>query len=111
MSVLISNAAFVLTHHIETLSDSLDQRQSIRICVQQPDCTHNLSAGQRDLHQADAARKVLLYDEKCRICRHLLRRDRADIDGNPERHLIMLSLDGSDGDIAWSHFKEMNGPT
>ena len=93
MAVLISNAVFVLIQHIETLSDSLDQRQSIRICVQQPDCTHNLSAGQRDFHQADAARKVLLYDEECRICRHLLRRDRADIDGNPEWHLIMLSLD------------------
>ena len=101
MAVSISNAVIFWIQHIETLSDSLDQRQSIRICVQQPDCMQNLSAGQRDLHQADAARKVLLYDEKGRICRHLLRRDRADIDGNPEWHLIMLTLDGSDGDIAW----------
>ena len=45
MAVSISNAAFFLIQHIETLSDSLDLRQSIRICVQQPDCTHNLSAG------------------------------------------------------------------
>ena len=50
---------------------------------------------------ADAARKVLLHDEKGRICRHLVRGDHADIDGNPEWHQIMLTLDGSDGDIAW----------
>ena len=90
-----------LIEHIETLSDTLDQRQSIRICVQQPDCTEILTAGQCDLHEADAARKVLLHDEKGRICRHLLRRDHADIDCNPEWHQIILTLDGSDGDIAW----------
>ena len=89
-----------LSQHIDTLSDSLDQRQSIRICVQQPDYTEDLSAGHCDLHQADAARKVLLYDAEGRICRHLLRRDHADIDGNPEWHQIMLTPDGSDGDIA-----------
>ena len=65
------------------------------------DTAEILTAGQCDLHQADAARKVLLHDEKGRICRHLLRRDHADIDGNPEWHQIMLTLDGSDGDIAW----------
>ena len=92
---------FYLVQHIASLSDSLDQRQSIRICVQQPDCTHNLTARQRDLHDADAARKNLLDDEKGRICRHLLRGDHADIDGNPEWHQVMLTLDGSDGDIAW----------
>ena len=103
--------SFLLIQHIESLSDSLDQRQSIRICVQQPDCTANLTAGQRDSHQADAARKVFLHDEKGCICRHLLRRDHADIDGNPEWHQIMLTLDGSDGDIAWvSQLQETNGP-
>ena len=112
MAVSISNAILFLIQHIEALSDSLDQRQSSRICVQQPDCTHNLTAGQRDLHQADAARKVLLDDQKGRICRHLLRGDHADIDGNPEWHEIMLTLDGSDGDLAWvSQLEEMNGPT
>ena len=84
-----------------TLSDRLDHRQSSRICVKQPDCTHNLTVGQRDLHQADAATKVLHDDQKGRICRHLLCGDHAYIDGNPEWHQIMLTLDGSDGDIAW----------
>ena len=91
-----------MRQHIEILSDRLDQRQSSRICVQQPNCTHNLTARQRDPHDADAARKVLLDDEKGRICRQLLRGDHADIDGNHEWHQVMLTLDGSDGDIAWA---------
>ena len=91
----------LLIQHFETPFDSLDQRLSIRICVRLPDSTEILSAGQRHLHQADAATKVLLDDQKGRICRHLLRGDHADIDGNLEWRQIMLTLDGSDGDIAW----------
>ena len=90
-----------LIQHTETLSDSLDQRQSVRICVQQPDGTENLTAGHRDPQQTGAATIVLHHDEKDRICRHLLRRDHADIDCNPEWHQIVLTLDGSDGDVAW----------
>ena len=89
-----------LIQHFQTLPDTLDQRQSIWICVQQPDCAHDLTAGQRDPHQANAATQVQHGDQEGRICRQLLRGDRAHIDGNPEWHQIILAPDGRDGDIA-----------